>query len=194
MRVHVLARRGVGPAGEVYAATGTGDPGGVLPNRVYLAGQEREFLSMLDFLILALPLTKSTAGLVGEEELRALPKTAFVLNPARGPLIREDALLKALGEGWIAGAALDTHYQYPLPAEHPLWGFGNVILTPHISGSSLSPHYRERIWDIFVQNVDRFLDGRPLLNELPPANSAMRSRLYRETETERPTVENVVLR
>jgi phosphoglycerate dehydrogenase-like enzyme len=80
MRVHVLVRRGVGPAGEMYAVPGTGDPDGVLPNRVYFAGQEREFLSMLDFLILALPLTKSTAGLVGEEELRALPKTAFVLD------------------------------------------------------------------------------------------------------------------
>ena len=168
MRVHVLARRGIGSAGEVYAVQGTGDPEGVLPHRVYIAGQEREFLSALDFLILAMPLTKSTAGLVGEEELRALPKTAFVLNPARGPLIREDALLRALREGWIAGAALDTHYHYPLPAEHPLWAFANVILTPHISGSSLSPRFRERIWDIFVQNVDRFLGGRPLLNELSP--------------------------
>ena len=143
MRVHVLARRGIGSAGEVYAVEGTGDPEGVLPHRVYTAGQEREFLSALDFLILAMPLTKSTAGLVGEEELRALPDTAFVLNPARGPLIREDALLRALREGWIAGAALDTHYHYPLPAEHPLWAFANVILTPHISGSSLSPRFRE---------------------------------------------------
>jgi phosphoglycerate dehydrogenase-like enzyme len=166
LRVHVLARRGVGPMGDVYAVPGTGDPNGVLPHRIYTAGEELEFLSALDFLILALPLTKSTTGLVGEEELRALPDTAFVLNPARGPLIREDALLKALREGWIAGAALDTHYKYPLPAEHPLWGFGNVILTPHISGSSLSPRYRERTWDIFVQNVDRFQNGRALLNEL----------------------------
>jgi phosphoglycerate dehydrogenase-like enzyme len=53
-----------------------------------------------------------------------------------------------------------------MPADHPLWCFPNVIFTPHISGSSLSPHYTERIWDIFVQNVERILAGRPLLNEL----------------------------
>src|SRR6476469_5429829 len=99
MRVHVLTRRGIGSAGEVYAVEGTGDPEGVLPHRVYIAGQERDFLSALDFLILAMPLTKSTAGLVGEEQLRALPNTAFILNPARGSLIREDALLRALREG-----------------------------------------------------------------------------------------------
>ena len=166
MRVHVLARRGVRPVGEVYSVPGTGDPAGILPHRVYLAGEEQAFLRRLDFLILAMPLTKESEGIVGEEELRALPQTAYVLNPARGPLIREGALLKALRDGWIAGAALDTHYQYPLPILHPLWRFPNVILTPHISGSSLSPRFRERIWDIFLQNADRFRAGLPLLNEL----------------------------
>jgi len=169
MRVHVLARNGVGPAGEVYAPPGCGDPEGILPARVYVAGQERAFLAGLDFLVLALPLTPETEGILGEQELQALPRRAFVLNPARGPLIAEPALLRALREGWIAGAALDTHYAYPLPAEHPLWRLPNVILTPHISGSSLSPHYQARIWDIFVQNVSRFLGGRPLLNELDAA-------------------------
>src|SRR6202008_2815466 len=114
----------------------------------------------LDFLVLALPHTRQSEGMVGERELQALPRSAFVLNPARGPIIQEAALLRALREGWIAGAALDTHFAYPLPPEHPLWQFPNVILTPHISGSSLSPRYRERIWDIFLQNVDRFLAGR----------------------------------
>jgi phosphoglycerate dehydrogenase-like enzyme len=166
MRVHVLSRRGVRPAGEVYRVPGTGDPEGVLPHQVFLSGQELEFLAGLDFLILAMPLTKATEGIIGEGELRALPRSAYVLNPARGPIIREQALLQALREGWIAGAALDTHYQYPLPPDHPLWQFPNVILTPHISGSTLSPRYRERIWDIFVQNVERSLAGRPLLNEL----------------------------
>ena len=75
-------------------------------------------------------------------------------------------------EGWIAGAALDTHYAYPLPAEHPLWGKGNVILTPHISGSSLSPHFSARLWDIFRLNVERFGAGAPLLNALTPAQLA----------------------
>jgi phosphoglycerate dehydrogenase-like enzyme len=78
-------------------------------------------------------------------------------------------LLRALRENWIAGAALDTHYQYPMPPKHPLWHFPNVIMTPHISGSNAGVHYPERIWNIFVQNVQRFLKDESLLNELSAA-------------------------
>ncbi len=171
-RVHVLVRREVGPSGEVYAVPGTGDPEGVLPDRVFRAGEELEFLGGLDFLIVALPLTKVTEGLIGERELQALPRRAFVLNPARGPIIKEAALLRALRENWIAGAALDTHYHYPMPPEHPLWKMPNVIFTPHISGSSLSPNFRSRLWEIFTLNLERYTQGRPLLNELTPAQLA----------------------
>jgi phosphoglycerate dehydrogenase-like enzyme len=95
-----------------------------------------------------------------------------VLNPARGPIIREQALLRALDEGWIAGAALDTHYAYPLPPEHPLWRYPNVILTPHISGSSLSQHYQDRLWEIFRLNLARYSKGEQLLNEVAPRELA----------------------
>ena len=169
LRVHVLCRKPVGPSSCVYRVPGTGDPDGILPERVFLPGQETEFLSNLDFLILAIPLTKTTRGIVGERELQALPRNAFVLNPARGPLIQEQALLKALESGWIAGAALDTHYYYPMPPNHPLWRFPNVIMTPHISGSSKSTHYIDRSWDIFAYNAKRYLAGEQLLNELTPA-------------------------
>lgn len=154
---------------EIYRMPGTGDPDGLLPDRVFIAGQEIDFLQDLDFLILTMPLTNSTEGIIGEKELRALPDRAFILNPARGPIIQEDALLKALQEGWIAGAALDTHYHYPMPPDHPLWSFPNVIFTPHISGSSLSQNFASRIWDIFVQNVERFMAEKPLINELSPS-------------------------
>jgi phosphoglycerate dehydrogenase-like enzyme len=172
LRVHVLSRRGVGPRRNMYTVPGTGDPEGNLPHRVFRAGEELEFLGGLDFLIVALPLTKMTEGLIGERELRALPRRAFILNPARGPIIRQEPLLRALRENWIAGAALDTHYQYPMPPDHPLWRFPNVIFTPHISGSSLSPRYQERLWDIFLINLERFARGEPLLNELTPAELA----------------------
>ena len=172
LRVHVLTRNGAGPRGEVYVVPGTGDPDGVLPDRVFRAGEELEFLAGLDFLVVALPLTKATEGLIGERELQALPRTAFVLNPARGPIIRQEALLRALREKWIAGAALDTHYHYPMPPDHPLWRFPNVIFTPHISGSSLSPRFTSRLWDIFALNLERFARGQPLLNELTPAQLA----------------------
>ena len=169
MQVHALSRGGVHPSGDVYSVQGTGDAEASLPNRVFVPGQELEFLSALDFLVVAVPLTRKTEGMIGERELRALPGSAFLLNPARGPLIREDALLRALRENWIAGAAIDTHYHYPMPADHALWRFPNVIFTPHISGSSLSPHYRERIWEIFTTNVERYCAGKPLLNELSAA-------------------------
>ena len=147
LRVHVMTRRGAGRRGLTYCVPGTGDPEGVLPAR-------------------------ATEGLSGEAELQARPRTAFVLNPARGPIIREAALLRALREKWIAGAALDTHYQYPLPVDHPLWRFPNVITFQHISGSSLSPRFQERIWDIFEQNLARYGEGQPLLNELTPEQLA----------------------
>ncbi len=150
---------------DFYSVPGTGDPEAVLPDAFYAPGQEMEFLADLDFLVLTMPLTSATRGIVGEKELRALPKRAYVLNPARGALIVEEALLKALREGWIAGAALDTHYYYPMPPDHPLWCFPNVIFTPHIAGSSL----QERTWSIFAENVERMLAGRPLMNELPSA-------------------------
>jgi phosphoglycerate dehydrogenase-like enzyme len=169
LRVHVLCRKPVGPSGHIYRVPGTGDPEGVLPDKVFLPGQEPEFFSNLDFLIVAMPLTKTTRGIVGERELQSLPRSAFVLNPARGPIIQEQALLKALESGWIAGAAIDTHYYYPMPTNHPLWRFPNVIMTPHISGSSKSTHYIDRSWDIFVSNVKRYLAGEQLLNELTPA-------------------------
>jgi phosphoglycerate dehydrogenase-like enzyme len=168
LTVHALTRSGVHPRPNTYTPAGTGDPGGVLPDRVFVAGQEGDFLAGLDFLVLALPHTRQSRGLVGEKELRALPRTAFVLNPARGPIIQEQALLRALREGWIAGAALDTHFAYPLPAEHPLWRLPNVILTPHVAGADKSRHFPGRIADLFAQNVARYLEGCPLLNELTP--------------------------
>lgn len=167
MRVHVLTRSGViTPREGVYRVEGTGDPEGAHPHRVFGAGAEIDFLSGLDFLVVAVPLTAATEGLIGERELQALPRTACLLNPARGPIVQQQALLRALDERWIAAAALDTHYAYPLPAEHPLWRYPNVILTPHISGSSLSQHFRDRLWDIFVTNLKRYRSGEPLLNQL----------------------------
>jgi phosphoglycerate dehydrogenase-like enzyme len=164
MTVFVLSRSGGGPRRDTFTLPGTGDPEGVLPDRIFTPGQELEFLSALDYLILALPHTQRTTGLIGARELRALPRTAFLLNPARGPIVDEQALLTALRENRIAGAALDTHFAYPLPPEHPLWRIRNVLLTPHISGDDRSSAFPARMGDLFVQNVERYLAGRPLLN------------------------------
>lgn len=169
MTVYVLSRNGITPRRNTYCVPGTGDPEGVLPDRVFLMQEKKEFLQSLDFLIMAIPQTGSTEGIMGDAELGMLRPHAFLLNPARGPLIQEEALIRALQEGRIAGAALDTHYYYPMPEGHPLWKMPNVIFTPHISGSSASPHFLERVYDIFMENVKRQLNGAPLLNELTPA-------------------------
>ena len=166
LRVHVLTRSPIQPRTNVYCVADSGDVDGSLPDQVFTAGQEFEFLSGLDFLVLCMPLTSATEGVVGKAELEALPPHACLLNPARGQLVNEEALIDALRTRKIGGAALDTHYHYPLPSGHPLWTFDNVIVTPHISGSSESPFFVERIWELFVENVERMFDGRPLLNEL----------------------------
>lgn len=169
MKVHVLSRNGVEPRENIYCVAGTGDPLGILPDRIFLMNKKEEFFKSLDFLIMAIPQTGTTEGIMGEAELKMLRRGAFLLNPARGPLIHEQALIRALQEGWISGAALDTHYYYPMPTGHPLWNMPNVIFTPHISGSSSSPHFLERVYDIFIENVKRLQSGKPLLNELTPS-------------------------
>jgi phosphoglycerate dehydrogenase-like enzyme len=114
-----------------------------------------------------MPLNAANTALIGERELKAMKPTAFLLNPARGPLVQEDALLQALREGWIAGAGLDTHFHYPMPPDHPLWRMPNVIMTPHISGSDKGTHFLDRMGEIVEHNVANFLAGRPLWNEIP---------------------------
>jgi phosphoglycerate dehydrogenase-like enzyme len=166
MTVHVLSRSGVKPRVNDYTLPGAGDPEGIFPDKVFGYGRVREFLGGLDFLILCLPRTRNTEGIVGRDELSAMKKSAWLLNVARGPIVQEAALIEALRNGTIAGAALDVHYAYPLPAEHPLWTMPNVIITPHISGSELSTEFRPRIGALFVENVRRFLEGRPLLNQV----------------------------
>lgn len=170
MRVHVLARSAAKSRADSTCIPGTGDPEGTLPDKYFSLAEKATFLKDLDFLILAVPLTSQTEGMLGDAELRMLPQGSFVLNPARGPLIQEQALLAVLRDGHLGGAALDTHYQYPLPPEHPLWAFPHVILTPHISGTTFSPHFQTDMVKIFRENARRYVAGQPLLNVIPPGD------------------------
>ena len=114
-----------------------------------------------------MPLTPETRGMIAEPQLRAMKPTALLVNIARGPVVVEADLLRALREGWIAGAALDVFDQEPLPADHPLWDMENVILTPHISGGT--EVYNQRATQIFADNLRRYLAGDPLENVVDPA-------------------------
>lgn len=126
-----------------------------------------ELLAASDYLLLALPLTPETRGMIGEGELQALKPGAFLINIARGAIIDETALIRALESGRLGGAALDVFEPEPLPADSPLWGFPNVVITPHISGGSADAGHR--YVDFFKENLKRFVAGEPLLNVYDPA-------------------------
>ena len=167
MKVWVMTREGtVKKRPLTYCVEGTGDPEGILPDRVFDPSGMEEFLGGLDYFLITMPLTDSTKGLIGERELRMLRPDAVLINTARAQIIEEEVFLRCLEEKWIRGASLDVHYAYPLPPDHPLWDMPNLIMTPHISGSSMSPHFLARIYDIFSKNCTRYLGSAPLLNEL----------------------------
>ncbi len=168
MKVHVLVRNQINHRDNIYCVPKTGDPEGVLPDRVFAIKEKEAFLKDLDFLILAIPQTPENEGIIGEKELQSMSQKTFILNPARGPLIQEQPFIDALQKNRIAGAALDTHYYYPMPGEHPFWTLPNVIMTPHISGSSKSNKFLERVWEIFMENVKKLAKGEQLINELTP--------------------------
>jgi phosphoglycerate dehydrogenase-like enzyme len=166
LEVWAMNRGPIGPRRLRYAPPGTGDPEGILPQRSFDLSQMEQFLPHLDYLVVTASLNPATKGLLGERELRLLPRSAVVLNPARAQLIEEAALELALREGWIAGVALDSHYREPLEADDPIWSLPNAILTSHISGSDGSPYYVSRLWELLALNLERYLHDKPLLNEV----------------------------
>lgn len=122
----------------------------------------KQMLAASDYVVLSVPLTPETRHIIGEAELHAMRSTARLINIGRGRLVDEDALIRALEKKVIAGAGLDVTYTEPLPKESPLWGFENVILSPHISGSR--EDYVLHATALFCENLRRYLDGKRLLN------------------------------
>jgi len=121
-----------------------------------------ELLPQADFVVLTVPLTPDTDGMIGEQELRAMRPSAYIVNIGRGGTIQEKALIQALQDGWIAGAGLDVFDVEPLPSDSPLWGLENVIITAHYAG--LTPYYEERAMNIFLHNLKLYQAGKPLDN------------------------------
>ena len=117
-----------------------------------------------DFLVLAAPHTPETEGMIGEAELAVMKPTAVLINIGRGALVDEDALIRALEEKRLAGAALDVLREEPPPQDSPLWEMPNVIISPH-SASTVTQE-NARITEIFCDNLRRYLSGQPLRNVL----------------------------
>lgn len=127
-------------------------------HRVYRVSALRRALGEADWVVVVVPLTAETQGLIGEPELAAMRSSAWLINVARGAVVDETALVNAIRARRIGGAVLDVFATEPLPPDHPLWNLDNVVVTPHISG----PSTPEEITPVFVENLRRFLAGRPL--------------------------------
>ena len=147
----VLATRRTAMDGEV----------GENVDRVLPLGKLHELLGQSDFVVLALPLTDESRGLIGEAELKAMKPTARLINVSRGGLVDEQPCERR-SEKWIAGAGLDVFRAEPLPADSPLRRMENVIFSPHVSGDIAA--YDVGAARMFAENLRRYLEGEPLLN------------------------------
>jgi phosphoglycerate dehydrogenase-like enzyme len=123
-----------------------------------------DLLAGSDFVALTLPETAKTRQLIGVQQLALMKPTAVLINLSRGSLLDEDALLQALTERRLRGAALDVFRHEPLPADHPFWGLDNVLVTPHVSGTS--GLFWQRETDLIVRNINLYLAGEGLENEV----------------------------
>jgi len=133
-------------------------------DKVFDRAELHSMLREADFLVLAAPHTPETEGIIGEAELAVMKPTAVLINIGRGALVDEDALIRALQQQRLAGAALDVFRDEPPPPDSPLWDMPNVIVSPH-SASTVTQE-NARITEIFCENLRRYLSGQPLRNVL----------------------------
>jgi phosphoglycerate dehydrogenase-like enzyme len=138
------------------------NPASTSVDRLVHPADLNQLLAESDFVVLSLPLTKETEGMIGEPQLKSMKPTGYLINVSRGRIVQEDRLVGALKQGWISSAALDTFENEPLLESSELWGFRNVIITPHIAG--LTPYYLERLTNIFCENLNRFIRKQPLIS------------------------------
>lgn len=139
--------KGPGPADEVYGLA-----------------QIDELLPKADFVLLCTPVTPATTGIINQERLHKMKFGSYLINVARGPLIDDRALVEALQQQRIAGAALDVFTEEPLPEDSPYWSLDNVLITPHTA--AVTEKLWERHYELIVENLNRLLADKPLLNEV----------------------------
>jgi phosphoglycerate dehydrogenase-like enzyme len=133
-----------------------------LIERVYASEQRLDMLSRCDYIVITTPLTEQTRGLIADAEFAAMKKNAVVINVGRGPTIDEQAMIKALSENKIRGAALDVFDQEPLPQGHPFYSLENVLLSPHCADHT--PDWLDNAMRFFLAQLERFSNGETLLN------------------------------
>lgn len=152
MRIHALRRNPERSAADS------------IPERIFKPDELHLMLSGIDVLVCAAPLTRETHHLISDRELEAMKTSALVINVGRGPVIDESALIRALLNRRIAGAALDVFEQEPLPHDSPLWGMENVLISPHAADHTVDPDWLQLTVDFFIENFHRYRSGQPLEN------------------------------
>jgi phosphoglycerate dehydrogenase-like enzyme len=157
-----IARRARAFGMRVEAVTRSGRGDATLADKIYPSTELLQALPRADYIVLAAPDTPETQRMIGVRELKAMKPTAYLLNIGRGSLVDESALIDALRQNAIAGAALDVMEKEPLPQESPLWQMKNVFISPHISAVS------ELLWprqtELLIENLERWFSGRELRN------------------------------
>ncbi|WP_018305925.1 D-2-hydroxyacid dehydrogenase [Desulfitobacterium hafniense] len=133
-------------------------------DELYPDHQLDKLLCQADFVVVVVPLTPETTKLIGEKEFKLMKKTSYIINIARGKVIDEKALVKALQDGDIGGAGLDCVEDEPLPQDSPLWDMPNVIITPHTAADS--PFYMDRAMNQFCESLKKFINNQDILNKI----------------------------
>jgi phosphoglycerate dehydrogenase-like enzyme len=150
-----------------FALPGTGDPEATIPDRIYPPEALKSFLGECDFVVVTVPLTAKTRHMIDAAALAAMKHGSILINIARGDVVDEPALIGALENGHLGGAALDVFSHEPLPEDSPFWQMPNVIISPHIAGAT--PSYDDRATDLFAENLRRFVAGEKLINAVDRA-------------------------
>lgn len=164
MRVLAVKARPQERTGTAYRLAGTGDPQGLIPERIVHLDELADAAAEADFLSITLPLTPRSRGVVTADVLAALRPHAWLINTGRGPVVDEAALARLLEAGRIGGAVLDVFGEEPLPPESPLWRLPNVVITPHVAGAEAD----EELAALVSENLRRFVAGEPLVNLVDP--------------------------
>jgi len=157
--------RAFSPAQLVGVNRQGGNPGGLF-DRIETAGRLDAVLPETDLLILSLPATAGTRGILDARRLAMLPESAFLVNVGRGSALDQKALEARLREGRLAGAALDVFETEPIPAGDSLWDCPRLLITPHVAGNMTLEYTADRIVDLFLENFENWTEGRPLARQV----------------------------
>jgi len=162
-RETAIRLRAFGPK-RIVALNRSGRDAGAMFDRTLPVSALDGILPETDLLVMSLPGTPETAGIMDGRRLSLLPKDAFLINVGRGSAVDEGALLKLMAGGHLAGAALDVFATEPLPKDSPMWDCPRVLITTHVAGNMTLEYTVDRIVAMFIEDFHRYCEGKPLLH------------------------------